>query len=136
MKTDPFINVGSEHQQNGEERCGQPLQIDSSGSQESLDAHVVSATTDGASETVPSLGFAMHPLDSPTMTPIEMVFMISPSEPLAPRSKQRRVVNIEYDHTRMAGGAHATRPEGTGPTVFATRMEVLKGAPLQLALGP
>ncbi|OCK58407.1 hypothetical protein LMTR3_21670 [Bradyrhizobium sp. LMTR 3] len=100
-----------------------------------MDAHVVSATTDGASETVPSLGFAMHPLDSPTMSLIEMVFMVSPSEPLAPRSKQRWVVNIEYDHTAWRERGSRNVAQGTGPTAFAIRMEVLKRAPLQLALG-
>ena len=86
MKTNPIVGAGSEHEQN-EECCGQPLQIDGSGSQESLDTHVVSAAAYGATETVPSLGFTVYALDPPTMTAIEMVFMLPPPEPPAPRSK-------------------------------------------------
>jgi hypothetical protein len=85
--TSPIVKMDRGQQQNGEECGREPLQVDSGGDQERLDAHVLSATPYGASETVPSLGFAMDALDPPPMPPIEIVFILAPSEPFASRPK-------------------------------------------------
>ena len=81
------VKIGDEQHGNDKKRIGQPFQVDGRSNQEGLDAHVVSATPYGASEPVPGFGFAMDTFDPPPMAPIEIEFTLSPSEPLAPRTK-------------------------------------------------
>src|SRR6516164_5846574 len=81
-----------------------PLEIDRSGCQERLDAHVCKSAPHCACKPVPSFSFAVESFRAPAMALIETVLLFCPALATSTRTQQRRIFVDNYNPLRDSSG--------------------------------
>ena len=69
---------GSPRTEQGEQRGGEPLEVDGRDGRERLDAHVLQPAPHGARQAVPALGLAVEPFRAPAAPLVEPRVLLGP----------------------------------------------------------
>lgn len=101
---------------------GEPLEVDRSGGEEGLNAHVVETSAHGPCQPVPSLRLAVKALGSPAVTSVQSIVLRAPAIASAPGAQQGRV--IVDDHQ---GLGDARRGQAEGGQIAASAIADLRG---------
>ena len=101
---EPSIDHGADrHDQTAEQFGGEPLEIDGSRREESLDAHVLQAAANRSAQPVPSFRLAMKAFRAPAVALVEPGVGLRPAVLAAAGAQQGRVVVA--DHYGLVGPA-------------------------------